>query len=71
MRAARTTAFAEEGPPPLTELQERRLRRYLNWYWRRVQLRESPRRQEGTCAQAMVEEIYQPGFVMRMRCRGR
>jgi hypothetical protein len=30
-----------ESPPPLTELQERRLRRYLNWYWRRVQLRES------------------------------
>jgi hypothetical protein len=23
-------------------LQERRLRRYLNWYWRRVQFRESP-----------------------------
>jgi len=24
------------------EWQERRLRRYLNWYWRRVQLREAP-----------------------------
>ena len=34
--------WAFEGPPPMTELQERRLRRYLNWYWRRVQLRESP-----------------------------
>jgi hypothetical protein len=34
--------WAFENPPPITELQERRLRRYLNWYWRRVQLRESP-----------------------------
>lgn len=31
-----------EEPPPLTVIQERRLRRYLNWYWRRVQLREAP-----------------------------
>jgi hypothetical protein len=33
--------WAFEDPPPLTEVQERRLRRYLNWYWRRVQLREA------------------------------
>lgn len=31
-----------EEPPPITMFQERRLRRYLNWYWRRVQLREVP-----------------------------
>lgn len=31
-----------EEPPPLVVIQERRLRRYLNWYWRRVQLREAP-----------------------------
>lgn len=31
-----------EDASPILELQERRLRRYLNWYWRRVQLRESP-----------------------------
>lgn len=31
-----------EDAPPTVELQERRLRRYLNWYWRRVQLRDSP-----------------------------
>jgi hypothetical protein len=34
--------WAFEEPPPLTVLQERRLRRYLNWYWRRVQLRDAP-----------------------------
>jgi hypothetical protein len=31
-----------EEAPPLKVIQERRLRRYLNWYWRRVQLREAP-----------------------------
>ncbi len=36
--------WAFDGPPPQAEMQERRVRRYLNWYWRRVQLREaSPR----------------------------
>jgi hypothetical protein len=34
--------WAFEDPPPIMDFQERRLRRYLNWYWRRVQLRESP-----------------------------
>jgi hypothetical protein len=31
-----------EEPPPHYEWQERRLRRYMNWYWRRVQVREAP-----------------------------
>lgn len=31
-----------EESPPHYEWQERRLRRYMNWYWRRVQLREAP-----------------------------
>lgn len=34
--------WAFEDSPPTTVVQERRLRRYLNWYWRRVQLRRSP-----------------------------
>jgi hypothetical protein len=34
--------WAFEPPAPNPEWQERRLRRYLNWYWRRVQLREAP-----------------------------
>lgn len=34
--------WAFEPPAPNVEWQERRLRRYLNWYWRRVQLREAP-----------------------------
>lgn len=33
--------WAFEPPPPVYEWQERRLRRYLNWYWRRVQMREA------------------------------
>jgi hypothetical protein len=39
---ALSSFWAFEPKPPITEIQERRLRRYLNWYWRRVQLRESP-----------------------------
>jgi hypothetical protein len=34
--------WAFEPQPPNFEWQERRLRRYFNWYWRRVQLREAP-----------------------------
>ena len=34
--------WAFEPQAPNFEWQERRLRRYLNWYWRRVQLREAP-----------------------------
>ncbi len=34
--------WAFEPEAPNVEWQERRLRRYLNWYWRRVQLREAP-----------------------------
>jgi hypothetical protein len=34
--------WAFEPVRPNYEWQERRLRRYLNWYWRRVQLREAP-----------------------------
>jgi hypothetical protein len=34
--------WAFEPEAPNIEWQERRLRRYLNWYWRRVQLREAP-----------------------------
>ena len=34
--------WAFEPQAPNLEWQERRLRRYLNWYWRRVQLREAP-----------------------------
>ncbi len=34
--------WAFEEPAPLSVLQERRLRRYLNWYWRHVQLRDAP-----------------------------
>ena len=34
--------WAFEPEAPNLEWQERRLRRYLNWYWRRVQLREAP-----------------------------
>lgn len=30
-----------EAPAPFKEMQERRLRRYLNWYWRRAQFLES------------------------------
>jgi hypothetical protein len=40
--AALRSMWAFEDPAPLTVLQERRLRRYLNWYWRRVQLRDAP-----------------------------
>jgi hypothetical protein len=39
---ALSSFWAFEPVPPVAEIQERRLRRYLNWYWRRVQLRESP-----------------------------
>lgn len=34
--------WAFEPQAANVEWQERRLRRYLNWYWRRVQLREAP-----------------------------
>ena len=34
--------WAFEPPPPHYEWQERRLRRYLNWFWRRVQFRDVP-----------------------------
>jgi hypothetical protein len=33
--------WAFEPDPPHFEWQERRLRRYLNWYWRRVQIRDA------------------------------
>jgi hypothetical protein len=33
--------WAFEPEPPEYEWQERRLRRYLNWYWRRVQMRSA------------------------------
>ncbi|MBL7940695.1 MAG: SAVED domain-containing protein [Flavobacteriales bacterium] len=33
--------WAFEALPPQYEWQERRLRRYMNWYWRRVQIREA------------------------------
>jgi hypothetical protein len=33
--------WAFEPEPPEYEWQERRLRRYLNWYWRRVQMRDA------------------------------
>ncbi len=39
---ALSSMWTFEDPPSLTLMQERRLRRYLNWYWRRVQLREAP-----------------------------
>lgn len=34
--------WAFEPAPPHFEWQERRLRRYLNWYWRRIQMQQSP-----------------------------
>jgi len=34
--------WAFEPAPPNFEWQERRLRRYLNWFWRRVQVRRAP-----------------------------
>lgn len=34
--------WAFEALPPQYEWQERRVRRYMNWYWRRVQIREAP-----------------------------
>ncbi|MEW5918582.1 MAG: SAVED domain-containing protein, partial [Gemmatimonadota bacterium] len=36
--------WAFDGPPPHVEMQVRRVRRYLNWYWRLAQIRraESP-----------------------------
>jgi hypothetical protein len=34
--------WAFEPAAPHYEWQERRLRRYLNWYWRRVQVRDAP-----------------------------
>lgn len=34
--------WAFEPPPPHFEWQERRLRRYLNWYWRWLQVRRAP-----------------------------
>lgn len=34
--------WAFEPATPNMEWQERRIRRYLNWYWRRVQLRSAP-----------------------------
>ena len=33
--------WAFEETPPWHEWQERRLRRYLNWFWRRVQIRRA------------------------------
>jgi hypothetical protein len=39
---ALSSMWTFEDSPPLAVIQERRLRRYLNWYWRRVQLREAP-----------------------------
>jgi hypothetical protein len=33
--------WAFEPPAPVTETQERRLRRYLNWYWQRVRMRDA------------------------------
>lgn len=41
IEAALLSFWAFEPRPPLKEMQERRLRRYLNWYWRRVRLRGS------------------------------
>jgi hypothetical protein len=34
--------WAFEPDAPNVEWQERRIRRYLNWYWRRVQIRSAP-----------------------------
>ena len=34
--------WAFEPEPPNYEWQERRLRRYLNWYWRRIQIQRCP-----------------------------
>lgn len=36
--------WAFEPKPPIREMQIRRLRRYLNWYWRLVQLESAPDR---------------------------
>jgi hypothetical protein len=33
--------WAFEPPAPMADTQERRLRRYLNWYWQRVRVRDS------------------------------
>jgi hypothetical protein len=34
--------WAFEAEAPNVEWQERRIRRYLNWYWRRIQIRSAP-----------------------------
>lgn len=34
--------WAFDPPPPIDEWQVRRLRRYLNWYWRHIQLQRAP-----------------------------
>ena len=34
--------WAFQEPPPRYRWQERRLRRFLNWFWRRVQVRRAP-----------------------------
>lgn len=51
--------WAFEPSPPHFEWQERRLRRYLNWFWRRVQVREAPNLQNAlrTLAQQPVVEV--------------
>lgn len=49
--------WAFEPAPPVTEWQVRRLRRYLNWYWRRVQAKRAP-----TLAEALATVSQQPAI---------
>jgi hypothetical protein len=41
MDVALRSFWAFEPPAPMADTQERRLRRYLNWYWQRVRVRDS------------------------------
>ena len=57
--------WAFEPKPPHYEWQERRLRRYLNWYWRRVQMREAPNLETALRILARRPSIEVAGFKYR------
>jgi hypothetical protein len=57
--------WAFEPAPPHHEWQERRLRRYLNWYWRRVQIRDAPDLRTALTTLARRPSIEIAGFKYR------
>lgn len=61
--------WAFDQPLPVRELQVRRLRRYLNWYWRLVQVRRSPSLETAIWTLARPPAVELSGIAQRVSGR--